>query len=118
MENNAKLTVGLIKGRHEMPVSGYIWDGPVDPTDMSGIWRHAYSWIMAHCNIRKATGQAVNQDDYTDIGITVGDPLTVYVTGLTACTAAVIAACARNGVPLTLMHYNAADGSYIEQRLF
>lgn len=113
-----KVTAGLVKGRHEMPVEDYIWDGPVDPTDMPGIRRHAFDWVAEHCNIRRSYGQGLNQQEYTDVQISVGDPLIVYVTGLTACTAAIITACAHNGVPLTLMHYNAADGSYIEQYMF
>lgn len=116
MEKN--ITAGLVKGRHEMPVESYIWDGPVDPMDMKGIRQHAFDWVAEHCNIRRSCGQGLNQEEYTDVQVSVGDPLEVYVTGLTACTAAVITACACNGVPLTLMHYNAANGSYVAQPLF
>lgn len=44
--------------------------------------------------------------------------LVVYVTGLTACTAALVAECARTGVDLTLMHFDRDSGQYVQQHVW
>lgn len=43
------------------------------------------------------------------------DILKVYVTGLTAAVAELIAVCAENGISLTLMHYDRENESYVPQ---
>lgn len=117
----AKVTVGLISGRHAIPVDQYIWSGPIDPTDVGDIKAindYAFGWVEQHCNVGKANGYGINQAGYEDIEIFKGDQLIVYVTGLTVCTAAVIRACALWGVPLTLMHWDTIAQEYVAQEIF
>ena len=93
-----EVKVGLVKGRHEMPVKGYLFKGEIDPMDFAGMYLRVAAYLACH--------------------IDVDQRLVVYVTGLTAATAAVIKACAERGVPLTLMHYNRETGSYVPQQIF
>lgn len=111
-------TVGLIKGRHSIPVSEYIWDEVPDVLDYPGIARHAEQWITAHCRTRTGYGvRPINGNDSTDIECWSGDPLNVAVTGLTAATAALVGVCAIYGVPLTLWHYDREADVYRPQRM-
>lgn len=91
------MTVGLIKGRHNLPhdVDAYIWDEYTieDVTDVYRLEDHARRWVQTH----------------------KPHDLTVYVTGLTVCTVAVINACHEAKVPLFLMHYNRAAKRYFLQ---
>ncbi|MGP1608593.1 MAG: hypothetical protein ACTTGJ_01950 [Clostridium sp.] len=64
-------------------------------------------------------GVAMNSADYSDYLVFKGEKsLIVYVTGLTAVTAELIGVCARNGVSLTLMNYDASTGEYKPQVIF
>ena len=91
------IKVGLIKGRHNLPVEEYIFDKIENVLDFEALRRRATQWVEDHCEI--------------------GRPVTLYVTGLTAATVAVVEACARQGVNITLMHYNASTGEYEPQEL-
>ena len=115
------VTVGLIRGRHEMPVDGYIFDAAIsDVHDYAAIRRHVADWIAENVGItRRNFGIGLNQADDNDVTCFCGEnSLTVYVTGLTSVTAEVIRCCAINGVSLTLMHFNAATGGYEKQCIF
>lgn len=114
------ITVGLIRGRHEMPVDTYIFDDAItDVVDFHAIGKHIHDFIVNKVGITQTIGMGINQFDYTDIQIFSGErKLVVYVTGLTAVTAELIKVCAMNGVHLTLMHYNSATGEYVPQRIF
>ena len=118
MEN---VTVGLIRGRHEMPVDGYIFEAEIsDVHDYEGIRRHVADWIAENVGItRRNFCIGLNQSDGNDVECFCGEnSLTVYVTGLTSVTAEVIRCCAINGVSLTLMHYDSTTGGYRKQCIF
>ncbi len=114
------LTVGLIKGRHPLPVDEYIFDDAIeDVHNYKAIHDHILAFLQEKVGMRQAIGQGINQNDYTGINIYRGaKKLVVYVTGLTPVTAELIAACAYNGVFLTLMNYNTATGEYVAQEIF
>ena len=122
-ETNA-LTVGLIRGRHPLPVDEYIFDNAIeDVHDYKAIHDHILAFLQEKVGMRQAIGQGINQNDYTNINIYCNiyrgaKKLVVYVTGLTPVTAELIAACAYNGVFLTLMNYNTATGEYVAQEIF
>ena len=64
-------------------------------------------------------GVAINSADYSDYLVFKGEkPLIVYVTGLTSVISELIGVCARNGVSLTLMNYDASTGKYKRQVIF
>lgn len=110
------VTVGLIKGRHEMPVDEYIFDSVENVLDFSAIHKVVCDFVENRVGISTSFGNCVNQNDYTDIQRFVGkSELVVYVTGLTPVVASLIEVCARNGVCLTLMHFNVTDGTYVPQ---
>lgn len=114
-----KLTVGLCAGRHPMPVEEYIFPEPITDFDPEAFNRQAADWVDKHCEPHTTWGIGLNQADDNDVRIYVGGvELVVYVTGLTAATAAVIRACAYNAVKLTLMHYNPQSGEYYPQKIF
>ena len=115
------ITVGLIKGRHQLPVDGYIFDEAIsDVHDYAAIRRHVADWIAENVGItRRNFCIGLNQSDGNDVECFCGEnELTVYVTGLTAVTAEVIRCCAINGVSLTLMHFDSVTGGYRKQCIF
>lgn len=116
---NAPVVVGLCAARHAMPVTDFIYSETVDPTDFSGMEKVAEEFILSHVGLTVTERQALDQRYGEDVPCWTGKrSLIVYVTGLTACTAAVIKACALNGVSLTLMHYNRETGEYLPQQIF
>lgn len=126
------VVVGLCAGRHDMPVKEFIFPQVVDPTDFEGMKSVAMDFIKSHVGTKPSMhgplynycGVHPGYDGYGGIDwesidymdFMDGDkPLVVYVTGLTACVAAVISACVSCGVDLTLMHYDRASGGYLPQ---
>ena len=70
MEENV-LHVGLIAGRHPLPVEGYVWkDAIEEPTDFVALENQAANWIHDVVSY--------------DLGTQPADVLYLYVTGLTS----------------------------------
>ena len=115
-----KTVVGLIKGRHQMPVNQYIFDNTIeDVHDYAKISATIMSFLETEVGIGCCTSQALNSFDYTDIQCLTGlKSLEVYVTGLTPVTAELIKLCALNGVSLTLLNFNVQTGKYERQVIF
>ena len=118
--NNNILTVGLIKGRHIMPVTHYIFDKPIeDVMNFSLIRKTIEDFFENVVDVRTHYGIGINQADNDDVCLYEGKhDLVCYVTGLTSVTAELVRVCLRNGVHLTLMHYNTTDGCYYPQRIY
>lgn len=57
-------------------------------------------------------------DKFNELGITDGDDLIIYVTGLTPALTAVIRIAFKHSMTLILMHYDKDSKSYIEDVLF
>lgn len=113
------VVVGLCASRHAMPVNSYIYPESVDPTDFEWMDKIAEDFILHHVGLTVTERQALDQRYGEDVSCWSGKrTLIVYVTGLTACTSAVIKACALNGVGLTLMHYDRESGEYLPQLIF
>lgn len=118
MEN---ISVGLIKGRHTMPVDAYIFEDAIaDVHDYRAICRHIFQFISENVGINVTDfGHCINQASDDDTRCFVGGKsLTVYVTGLTCVTASLIQCCAMYGVKLTLMHFDSSTGEYKSQYIF
>lgn len=114
-----KISVGLCAARHPMPVTEFIYPETVNPLDFDGLRAAAVKFIIDRVGVESVYAQPINGNDYTDTECFHGRRgLVVYVTGLTAATAAVIAACAANGVHLTLMHFDRDSGDYKPQVIF
>ena len=98
---------GLIPGRHELPnVTGYVFPATIDPMDFDTM----ASIVADFLHNVPLDGAEANASVSKGV---VG--LDVYVTGLTAATAALISGCAANGVKLTLWHFDRDSGDYKPQ---
>lgn len=105
------LTVGLIRGRHEMPVDKYIFEEDIkDMFDYQAISNHISNFIMNEVGVDFYNGTFIRTNKGTK-------SLTVYVTGLTSVSCELVDLCNRYGVILTLMHYNRDTGVYHPQYL-
>lgn len=110
------INAGLCKGRHEMPVSAFIFDEIKDYQIFDFKWQDKVvsDYIVANC----MPEWYVPQDTTIATGYRCDTHLNLYVTGLTALTAAVIKQCCYYGVGLSLWHYDTATGEYKEQFVF
>lgn len=117
-----KFEVGLIKGRHELPVSEYIFNEELSfPLDYRKLDEIVADFIEKNIEIETASGIAINsvpEGGSDHLYYVSKKRLVVYVTGLTACTAAVIKICMYYGVHLTLMHYDPVTQEYMPQIIF
>lgn len=113
------MEVGLIKGRHEIPVEEYIFDEIEDVFDFAVMEKKIKSFLLEKVGIETHYGCCINQaDDVCVEYFESEEELVVYVTGLTAVTAELIRVCMLNGVRLTLMHYDRNTNSYREQKIW
>lgn len=106
----------LIPGRHDFPENeGYVYpDGIENTQDYEGMSNTAHEFLARVADIHPVYGVGLNSCE--DSLMFVGSyHLCVYVTGLTSATAALIGACAENGVALTLLHFNKDTGCYDPQ---
>ena len=106
-----KIIIGLIRGRHEMPVDKYIFEeGIKDMFDYDEIRNHITDFILNEVGV-----------DYEADGLIYSNKgeksLTVYVTGLTSVSCELVDLCNKYGVLLTLMHYDRDTGAYRAQTL-
>ena len=114
-----EIKVGLIKGRHEMPVDNYIFDEINDVLNFDNMSKQIVDFINNNINVYSVYGCGINQIGYEDVEILTSDTrLIVYITGLTAVTAELIKVCALKGIFLTLMHYDRENNGYIPQVIF
>ena len=117
MEN--KVFVSLCGGRHETPANVHVFDKIEDVNNFSALEKRALAFIENAIGIETVSGFGINQASLEDAQVFHGKAeLNLYVTGLTAATAAVIKVCALNGVSLVLWHYNRESGEYVPQRIF
>lgn len=95
-------TLGLCGNRHEIKdVTTYIFaEGDISfPIDLKALRNKVV-------------------DKFNELGVTKGDDLIIYVTGLTPTLTAVIRIAFKHSMTLTLMHYDKDSKSYIEDVLF
>ena len=89
------MKVGLIKGRHSLPVENYIFDKEIeDPTNLD--------------KMDKIVEEKLKNVD-------TKETLEVYVTGLTVALTTVIKYCLDNYINLTLYHFDKESGNYFPQ---
>ena len=116
------IRLGLVAGRHEMPVEGYVLESVPDVTDIKGIREAVFKSLAQKLGefIRVSDfGTCLNQSDYSDVPHAVCDAeLHLYVTGLTSVALEVVRFCAFNGVKLVAYHFDRETGKYIPQQIF
>lgn len=116
---NEVVTVGLCAGRHDLPVTDYIFSDVADVFDYERINNTVMEFLRDKVGVSVEFGCGLNQASGIDSEVYVGNKaLVVYVTGLTALTVAVVRACALNGVELTLMNYDRESQEYVPQHVF
>ena len=100
------IRVGMINGRHDMPVDIFIFDNVSESlmVDFPRQYRKAYSRIQEILDSKTSNSTANN--------------LIVYVTGLTSVLASVIRVCLDLKVNLRLLHWNPNRGKYYPQDIF
>ena len=91
------MKVGLIKGRHNLPVEKFIFEEIEDPTALEEMYKVVEKKLK---------------------NIDSKETLEVYVTGLTVALTTVIKYCSYNDINLTLYHYNIKSGEYFPQVIF
>lgn len=99
--------VGMIAGRHPMPVNTYIFDNVYGKmlTDFNRQYDFAYNRIKELVDNHYGS-------DYDGCKI-----LVMYVTGLTSVLATIIKACMDLKINLRLLHYNPNRGIYMAQNI-
>lgn len=94
------ITLGLVKGRHEMPsdIDAYVFnDAVVDPTDTAALRNTADNFFKGY-------------------KVGPGTVVVIYVTGLTPALIAVINAAKRAGAGVIMCkHWNRATNTYFTQ---
>lgn len=97
------IKLGLVAERHDLPVDDFIFaDGDVTfPINMD----HLYHLVAKKFDLLGLTPASSHH-------------ITVYVTGLTPCTTAVIRCCFKNHHFLTLKHFDRDSGGYIDDVIF
>lgn len=128
MEN--KLYMALCEGRHAIPdaVDGAIFPATIeDVTDVRGLEVAAEAAIaqaaLAHYRAGETdympTALYANvverRGRFPQVDVAPSIDLVLYVTGLSVALVAVINACMRVGISLTLMHFNRETGDYYPQ---
>ena len=92
-----KFILGLVNGRHSMPVEEYVFGGEIkDPPNFTEM-------------------ASIIDDRFQELEIQEGDEVHVYVTGLTAATVEVINACKKHNVTLYLYHFDRDTNDYKKQ---
>ena len=116
---NEIISVGLVAGRHDIPVSEYIFpDGIDDVTDFVGMEQIATKFFKKIYSLGSHT-EWNSTPDYTDYEISVGDYVVrIYVTGLTAALIAAINAANVFQVRVQIMHFDRNTNTYIPQDLY
>lgn len=92
------IKLGLISGRHELPVDAYILQEVTDPTDLPGIHISVYQSLDTLL-------KNVDSDDFVEL----------YVTGLTSVTIEAIQYLIEHKIVYKSMHFDRDTGGYIEQ---
>ena len=110
-----RMKVGLCEGRHEMPVSEYIFPSEVNPIDLDGMHSTIDRFFTTHIE----WGMHLRGLGTTDeLVYTSNDSVDLYVSGLTVAVAEVIRYCHVNYIALTLYHYDRETGEYYPQIMY
>jgi hypothetical protein len=111
-------TMGLVKGRHEMPVDDFIFGGLLDPTDIEGLEEIACDRLSElFTDVFVSVTSLPNQANFTNVPVYKRGRLNLYVTEFTAALVAVLNADRCLGIDVTLYHFNFITGDYNTQEV-
>ena len=92
--------LGLIAGRHDLPVEEFIFDKEIEnPCD----FRSMQAYVIGRFHI---------------LGLTNEPSIEVYVTGLTAAAVTVINIARLFNIDLVFMHFDRSTGKYVAQYVY
>ena len=102
-----KLTIGLVEGRHDLPVTDYLFqEGDITfPLDMKELAQ------IADKRLSEAGAVTSFEDRFNP------SQIDVFVTGLTAATTAVIRVALMKGYLLTLHHFDRDSQTWLPQTI-
>ena len=102
-----ELKVGLCQGRHEMPVTDFVFENEVNPLDVGGLESRAEARLLQLLGL--AAGES---------GSSVGAVrIEIYVSGLTAALIAALNVCTAHRWDVALRHFDRASGTYFRQEV-
>lgn len=116
-----KIAMELFKGRHAIPqpVDGAVFGSEVDPTKPGLLEVVAHKSLWEICEKKGyivILEDADGREEYVRV-ISKGVRLNLYVSGLTVALIATLNQCRREGITVTLWHYNKATGKYYSQQV-
>lgn len=122
------LNIALCEGRHEIPgaIDGSIFATEIqDVTNTTRLEEQAFSGIWNACYRHYRNGESGylmsdldwDGEDMEPLIIRKGITVNLYVTGLTVALIATINVCRREGLNVTLWHYNRETDSYYPQNV-
>ena len=112
---------GLVKGRHDMPVDGYIFDEPIDsPLDFELLEKKADEWTQKLYDWMNDSARGADSCWWHNgyLGTPEGEEwnINLYVTGLTSALIALIGSFSHWGIAaIRFYHYDNATGEYVMQ---
>ena len=125
---NKKLNLALCQGRHEIPqaTDGAIFPAEIqDVTDTARLEEQAFNglWNAAFRHHRNGEGGYLRMspswdgDGMEPLVLVPGTEVNLYVTGLTVALIAALNVCRREGLVVTLWHYDRATDGYYPQKV-
>lgn len=126
--NNTTLNMCLCKGRHEIPqaVEGSVFPTVIENmTETEMLEDYAFRKLWNACFKKYKAGEcgylrvADSWDGYDETQLEIDEDvkLNLYVTGLTVALIAVLNVCRKEGIKVTLYHYNTESGDYFPQEV-
>lgn len=92
-KEDASVSMGMIKGRHEIPVEKYIFDN-----DIENVFDFKWMQNVIHSKLLHV------------------DSLNLYVTGLSVVLVEIINYCIFNNISLTLYHFDRESNGWVAQK--
>lgn len=127
-ENKVILNMSLCEGRHIIPqaVDGSVFPNVIENmTETEMLEAYAFRKIWNACFKKYKAGEcgylrvADSWDGYDETPLVIDEniKLNLYVTGLTVALIAVLNVCRKEGIKVTLYHYNTATKEYFPQEV-
>ena len=102
-----KLKAGLYQGRHEMPVTDFVFMNEVNPLDVRGLESKAEASLL------RLLGLAADESG-SSAGAVHAE---IFVSGLTTALIAALNVCMARRWEVTLRHFDRASGTYFRQEV-
>lgn len=114
------IKISLFNCHKQMPVRKYILDDKTDFSDIASVAKKIENFLIDFVWIQTGFGTCMNQADDTMVTTYSGShELIVYVRNCPQpALVALVSLCAKNGVSLTVIHYNEPTNEWNAQKVF